>query len=638
MMSRYILFFCCLLCYLNFDNRLINANPIGQNCVSSSTYNPNTTTGSTYRTNLNFLLSTLSSNASRATANGFYNFTAGNDPSNTVYGLFMCRGDVNTDVCARCVENASTEIVQKCVDQKTATIWYDECLLRYSNQSIFSRTDTSFPLFLSNTQDVTDPGLFGEVLGNLMDEIASKAANDVSGKKFAVQEANFSTFERKLYGLGQCTPDLSSSDCDTCLRSAISNIPTCCNNRRGGRVIFPSCIIWYETTRFYNVVTPSPEPTPTLPPPSTARSNGDGGISTRTVVAIIVPIFIAIVLIVVAFCIARRSRKRSGVIIVETSGVTEISTIESLQYNLSEIRAATDNFAIGNKIGEGGFGPVFKGTLPNGQEIAVKRLSRTSAQGAEEFKNEIALVANLQHRNLVRILGFCLEGEEKILIYEFVKNKSLDYFLFEPEKQTLLDWSRRYKIIEGIARGLLYLHEDSRLRIVHRDLKASNVLLDRNMNPKIADFGMARLFGVDQSQENTNRIAGTFGYMAPEYALHGLFSIKSDVFSFGVLILEIVSGKKSNGFYQAHGSDDLLGYAWRQWRDGTPLAVVDPSMGDSYAKNEVIRSIQIGLLCVQEVVEQRPTMATVFLMLNSYSLTLQVPNPPAFFGRSRTES
>ncbi|KAL3522071.1 hypothetical protein ACH5RR_014905 [Cinchona calisaya] len=649
MISRNMLIVFCLLCLLNFDLRLINAvDPLGHYC-ENTTYNPNTTTGRTYETNLNFLLSTLSSNASQATTNGFNNFTAGNDPSNRVYGLFMCRGDVNTDACAECVANASREIVQLCQDQRIAIIWYDNCLLRYSSESMFTRADQSIILTMWNTENATEPDKFNQVLGDMMDNITSQAANDRSGKKFAVQEANYSPFQRNIYALGQCTPDVSSDDCDSCLRNCIGNIPRCCNDRQGGRVLFPSCNIRFEVYKFYNSESPAPAPPPILslspPPPSpsppTATSSRDnGGISKRTIVAIAAPVVavVAIAAFVLAFCIARRSRKQYDVIFETTVDASEISMVESLQYNFNEVQAATNNFALGNRIGEGGFGPVYKGTLSNGQVIAVKRLSRSSAQGVNEFKNEIALVAKLQHRNLVRLLGFCLEGEEKLLIYEFVQNKSLDYFLFDPQKQQLLDWSRRYKIIGGIARGLLYLHEDSRLKIVHRDLKVSNVLLDENMNAKIADFGMARIFGIDQSEGNTSKIAGTFGYMAPEYAMHGLFSAKSDVFSFGVLLLEIVSGKKNSNFYQTNGADDLLSYAWRQWRDGTPLALVDPSTGDSYARNEVIQSIHIGLLCVQEDVEQRPTMASVVLMLNSYSITLPTPNPPAFFGRSRTQS
>ncbi|XP_062088343.1 cysteine-rich receptor-like protein kinase 11 [Humulus lupulus] len=182
--------------------------------------------------------------------------------------------------------------------------------------------------------------------------------------------------------------------------------------------------------------------------------------------------------------------------------VEEIENEESLQYSFETIKLATDNFSEGNKIGEGGFGAGYKGRLSNGQDIAVKRLSMGSTQGDLEFINEVMLVAKLQHRNLVRLFGFSLEGSEKLLIYEFVQNAN-------PRKRANLDWDRRYKIIGGMARGLLYLHEDSHLRIIHRDLKTSNILLDEEMNPKISDFGTAKLFVIDQTQGNTNRVVGT---------------------------------------------------------------------------------------------------------------------------------
>ncbi|GMN49765.1 hypothetical protein TIFTF001_018922 [Ficus carica] len=317
--------------------------------------------------------------------------------------------------------------------------------------------------------------------------------------------------------------------------------------------------------------------------------------------------------------------------------VEEIESAESLQHSFDTIKVATDNFSEANKLGEGGFGPVYRGRLSNGQDIAVKRLSRNSGQGNQEFKTEVSLVAKLQHRNLVRLLGFCLEGNERLLVYEFVPNASLDHFIFDPSKRANLDWERRYKIIGGVARGLLYLHEDSRLRIIHRDLKASNILLDEELHPKISDFGMARLFVVDQTQGNTSRIVGTYGYMAPEYAMHGQFSVKSDVFSFGVLLLEIVSGQKNNCFCHGEHVEDLLSYAWRNWRDGTASNIVDPLV-TAGSRSETMRYIHIGRLCVQENVAHRPTMNTVVLMLNSNSLALPVPSQPAFFVHSNIGS
>ncbi|KAK4491961.1 hypothetical protein RD792_002745 [Penstemon davidsonii] len=297
-----------------------------------------------------------------------------------------------------------------------------------------------------------------------------------------------------------------------------------------------------------------------------------------------------------------------------------------------------NDFSEANKLGQGGFGAVYKGKLLNGQEIAVKRLARDSGQGDLEFKNEVMLLARLQHRNLVRLLGFSIEGTEKLLVYEFVQNASLDHFIFDPTKRSYLDWDRRFKIIGGIAKGLLYLHEDSRLRIIHRDLKASNVLLDGEVNPKIADFGTARLFVPEETQGNTSRIVGTFGYMAPEYAMHGQFSVKPDVFSFGVLVLEIISGQKNNCFRNGDNIEDLISSAWKNWRDGMAANLIDHVLrGSSGVPRDILRCIHIGLLCVQENATDRPTMASVVLMLNSFSITLPIPSEPAFYMPNESE-
>ncbi|KAH0763098.1 hypothetical protein KY290_019171 [Solanum tuberosum] len=282
-------------------------------------------------------------------------------------------------------------------------------------------------------------------------------------------------------------------------------------------------------------------------------------------------------------------------------------------FSLETMNMATNNFSSSNKLGQGGYGPVYKGMLLDGQEIAIKRLSRSSGQGLVEFQNEIVLIAKLQHTNLVRFLGCCIEGEEKILVYEYMMNKSLDFFLFDPSRKDSLKWNTRLNIIEGVAQGLLYLHKYSRLRVIHRDLKVSNVLLDDNMNPKISDFGLARIFGMQEFEAKTERIV--------------------DVFSFGVLVLEILSGKRNNSCYHLERPLNLIGYAWELWKAGSVLEeLTDPVLtNESTPTNEVMRCIHVGLLCVQVNPMDRPSMSNVVMMLTNDSLQLPVPKQPAFF-------
>ncbi|KAJ4801523.1 Serine/threonine-protein kinase [Rhynchospora pubera] len=220
-----------------------------------------------------------------------------------------------------------------------------------------------------------------------------------------------------------------------------------------------------------------------------------------------------------------------------------------------------------------------------------------------------------------------------MLIYEYMENKSMDTIIFDEAKSYQLNWQKRFEIIKGIARGVLYLHQDSRLRVIHRDLKASNVLLDKHMNPKISDFGLARIFGTDDTKSHTNRVVGTYGYMAPEYAMDGIFSVKSDVFSFGVLVLEIISGKKNRRIFDTEPSSNLLSYAWTLWKDNKSLELLDTSISKiSFHREEIMRSIQVGLLCVQDRPDDRPDMSTVVLMLNSRDAMLPVqPKQPGYF-------
>ncbi|KAL9317349.1 hypothetical protein ACSQ67_013866 [Phaseolus vulgaris] len=556
----------------------------------------NYTINSTYHNNLNTLLSSFSSYTQ--INYGFYNFSYGQG-EDKVYAIGLCRGDLKPDECLKSLNDSRVSLAESCPNQKEAIWWTVECMLRYTNRSIFGVMEnqpTNNNYYNLNVTGSVEQ--FNTALESLMRNLTRIAASGDSRRKYATASAYGSDFQT-IYGQAQCTPDLSSEDCTKCLDEAISIIPQCCSGKAGGNVVKPSCRIRFDPYSFYG---------PTLnidldSPPSPSTNN----------------------------------TSYSQVEREEESDEDEIAFTEPLQNNFNTIRIATNGFADSNKLGQGGFGAVYKGQLSNGQEIAVKRLSRDSGQGDLEFKNEVVLLAKLQHRNLVRLLGFGLEGRERLLVYEFVPNKSLDYLIFDPTMKPQLNWERRYKIIRGIARGILYLHEDSRLRIIHRDLKASNILLDHEMNPKIADFGMARLVLMDQTQANTSRIVGTYGYMAPEYVMHGQFSVKSDVFSFGVLILEIVSGQKNSGINNGENMEDLLSFAWRSWKEGKAINVVDPSLNNN-SRNEMLRCIHIGLLCVQENLVDRPTMANIVLMLNSYSLSLPIPAEPAFYMNSRTRS
>ncbi|KAJ0541063.1 putative protein kinase RLK-Pelle-DLSV family [Helianthus annuus] len=298
--------------------------------------------------------------------------------------------------------------------------------------------------------------------------------------------------------------------------------------------------------------------------------------------------------------------------------------------SFEDIKEATNGFSEEFKLGEGGYGPVYKGKLSNGQEIAVKRLSHNSKQGIEEFKNEVTFATKLQHVNLVKLLGFCTEREEKMLIYEYMPNKSLDFYLFDPHKRSMLNWEKWVEIIEGIIQGLLYLQEYSRLTIVHRDLKASNILLDAEMKPKISDFGIAKSFQNNENIASTDRIVGTYGCVPPEYVKEGVYSRKYDVYSFGVLLLQILSGKKNYNVYGPHQNLNLLEYAYVLWKEGTGVEFIDPTLDDDFSTYKLIRCMQVALLCVEEKWALRPSMLEVAAMLRNEYQNLPMPRRPAF--------
>ncbi|KAL2931690.1 Cysteine-rich receptor-like protein kinase 25 [Bienertia sinuspersici] len=576
-LSQLIIFFVLLL----LNNFIADSQPnyFYYKCEEGGNYTQN----SLYQKNLNQLLSDLVGQAAKT---DFYNNTIGESPD-IIYGTFYCRRDMSREFCHDCVKVAATMIVKNCTSQKEAVVWYEECTLRYANRPIIGldEDDLRWARWFSK-YNASNPDKLQQVLSTKMNSLIQIAAYNDTHHGYATGHAHFQPYSN-VYCLVQCSPDILGLPCERCLRRIFRDMQHCCyGGRIWGMIFRTNCQMRYDTVPFY---------TPLGSPPSLERSqpspSPDKGAVFYVTRAVIPAVsFVLLLLCVIAFYLYRRKKKQQkhitefsspvpGAADTDTSIEQSKSNVESLQYSLDTIKYATRNFAIDNKLGQGGFGAVYK------------RLSEDSRQGIREFTNEVELVAKLQHRNLVKLLGFCLEGEEKLLIYEFVPNLSLDKILFDTNRRKYLDWETRFKIILGITRGLLYLHVDSRFKIIHRDLKLSNILLDEEMNPKIADFGMARL---------------------------------SDVYSFGVMLLEIISGQSNNLFTQSYGHDTLISYASRLSNTGKIMELVDPSIGNNFPRPEVLRCIQVGVICVQEDPSSRPTMESVLLMLLSNSSDIHV--------------
>ncbi|CAK9174338.1 unnamed protein product [Ilex paraguariensis] len=332
--------------------------------------------------------------------------------------------------CMSCVTNSTLKLMQLCPNYKGAIGWYDLCTLRYSNQSLFGIVEGGLSMTAYiYSGGVSDVIQFNSVLRTLLDSLRSQAASGGHLRKFATGNMKGPHF-LTIYGLLQCTPDLSDLLCNDCLDGAAGEIPRCCNGTTELWILKPSCALRYDIKRFYDETpasAPPPLQLPSPPPPSASPGKGDS--TSRTGIIIVIPITVSLILIIsISIYLRKRKHMNSKYKIDET--MDEDNNAQFLQYDFGTMRVATSNFSDSNMLGKGGFGNVYKGRLSNGQEIAVKRLSMNSKQGDLEFKNEVLLMAKLQHKNLVRLLGFCLEGTEKLLIYEFLPNASLDHFIF----------------------------------------------------------------------------------------------------------------------------------------------------------------------------------------------------------------
>eukprot|EP01018_Ginkgo_biloba_P036600 Gb_13105 [translate_table: standard] len=501
---------------------------------------------SKFVSNLNIVLDEL---VRKTSETGFNTSSYGQSP-NRVYGVLQCRGDASQQDCYNCSRDAKLNIQQEYTDA------------HYYLWSTAAYNATSNPQAIMNAAR------------SLLQYLSVKATNPAN-KGFAAG-SNFDSDSRNIYGMDECCRDISIDDCKRCLSTARKDI--------------------------------------------FIHSAGNQGEKSSHKLPIIMGLIGNVIMTLILLCVFTMRRKPKSVMrwkpflqwqdeACEDIPVSLLNA-EQIIFNLESLVVATENFYEGNKLGEDGFGPVYKRRISDGREVAVKKLSvrSGSGQGKKEFINELELVAKIQHRNLVKLIGCCAEGPERLIVYEYLPNKSLDTFLFHSERRRQLKWQERYNIILGIARGLLYLHEDSQLRIIHRDIKANNILLDDKLNPKIADFGLARLFGEDEIHVHT-RVVGTCGYMAPEYAMRGQLSVKADVYSFGVLLLEIVSGRKNTDYTLPLEAQNILEWTWRLYKRGQILDVIDEELVRSCPEEQALRCIHAGLLYTQADPTLRPPMS-----------------------------
>ncbi|CAO2165261.1 unnamed protein product [Urochloa humidicola] len=587
---------------------------------------------STYLSNLKALAVALAANVSTPS---FVSGAVGQAPD-AVYGFVLCRGDcAGASSCSDGLRKAFRNAIDKgfvCPFYKDVSIYYDQYMLRFSGDDV-RHSLTNRPAWVaSNMNNVTGAAgkSYGEKVHKLMGRIAEAAAS--SPGRYGTGKVWFGGGEvSTAYGMQQCTPDLQADDCRSCLADLVSLMPAWfshgpSNYRVGGRILGPRCSLRYENELFFQ------ETNATLHVDMPKNHLRKIEILLLTIAAVL---SVVILVSLLTWIIQRRKDSKTRNELEEWTRLiaVEIGTMFS-HFTLSEIRNGTDNFSEAKKLGQGAFGYVYQGQLTCGV-VAIKRLAAYSSQGLEQFRNEIKFIAKLQHLNLVKLIGCCMQQNEKILVYEYMHNGSLDDIFKDVTKWASMTWPIRQNIIDGIAQGLLYIHNllQPEICIVHRDLKPSNILLDHQMNPKISDFGIA-MFSSSATESQDIVPMGTLGYMAPECLCGRSISVKSDVFSFGVLILEIISGRKvGTSFRRYKRSDNLMAYAWRLWEDGNCKQLIDNSLSveEHDQEAEIVRCIQTALLCVQANPEDRPNMREVIRILSNKDTQLDNPKQPAYF-------
>ncbi|KAG7012800.1 Cysteine-rich receptor-like protein kinase 3, partial [Cucurbita argyrosperma subsp. argyrosperma] len=528
----------------------------------------------------------------------------------TVYAFGQCMNDLTQSDCDLCFAQMKTQIL-RCLPFQLATrggrLFYDGCYVRYDYYNFFNESLSAVDRPVCGKVD------YG---GNrtIFSDNAMKLARNLSvvapkNDGFAVGLVDFRNVS--VYGLAQCWKFVRGDSCSKCLADAAKEIATC-PPKADGRVLNAGCFFRYSTERFYFN--------------STATATGGNGRSRLAIILASVSAAVAAALIfaTAVFC-ARRKVVRKRREKKQLGPLVALVNKSKLNFSYETLERATNYFDQSNKLGQGGSGSVYKGTLSDGRVVAIKRLFFNTRQWVDHFFNEVNLISGIRHKNLVGLLGCSITGPESLLVYEYVPNQSLHDYLFGNKNVQPLSWASRFKIVLGTAEGLAYLHEESDLKIIHRDIKLSNILLDNDFTPKIADFGLARMLPEDKTHIST-AIAGTLGYMAPEYVVRGKLSEKADVYSFGVFAIEVITGRRNGHFYQ--DSTSILQRVWNFYGEGRLYAAVDPTLGGDYPRDQASWLLQIGLVCVQAFADLRPSMSMVVKMLNGNYEIPQPKQPP----------
>ncbi|PHT99231.1 Cysteine-rich receptor-like protein kinase 2 [Capsicum chinense] len=534
----------------------------------------------------------------------------------SIYGLGQCYGDLSLLDCVLCYAEART-LLPQCFPYNGARIYMDGCFMRAeiykfydqylgpTDRHVCGNRTTKGTLFQQNARQAVQQAVANAPTNNgyTRDQVSAPGPSNETA-----------------YVLADCWKTLSANSCAACLRNASASMLGCLPWSEG-RALYTGCFMRYSDTNFLSAI-----------------STSEGSSSRGKIVVIVIVVSSVVVLGVGAFIgigfwkNKQIQKKRKGA--NEAEKLVKILHDISLNFKYSTLDKATGSFDEANKLGQGGFGTVYKGVLADGREIAVKRLFFNSIHRAADFYNEVNIVSSVQHKNLIRLLGCSCSGPESLLVYEFLPNLSLDRYIFDPIKGRDLNWEKRFEIIIGTAEGLIYLHENTKTRIIHRDIKASNILLDSRFRAKIADFGLARSFQDDKSHIST-ALAGTLGYMAPEYLAHGQLTEKADVYSFGVLVLEIVTGRQNSQRENAEYTVSLLSTAWEHFQRGTVEEIFDPNLmlqnnHTINVKIEVARFLHVGLLCTQEAPTLRPSMSKALQMFVKKDEELPPPTKPPF--------